>query len=252
MQLNLNNAKVSDTTNILDIEVPKEMEKNIPTGMTVIDRLFAGDGVTPSTAAMITGCPGAGKSTLLMQLADSLTKQGHIVLYNTGEESLYQVRRTTKRLGLQYGFIVGSNRLVVDIINHAKTLQKNAKKNQKVFLIQDSLQCLDMPREEGKRGRPVSGSKAQIQALSKLTEWAKETYGVMFVIGMVNKKGEFAGKNEIKHIVDCHLHLGYEITTQGDEVPCVEMTKNRFGVGGLYYNFDLTEQGLVFHTNRNG
>jgi len=244
MELNVNKIQITEKSNILDIEVPKEMEINVSTGISAIDRLYAGDGITPSTAAMVTGMPGAGKSTLMMQLADSLTANGHMVLYNTGEEGLYQVRRVTKRLNLVNGFIVGQNKNVNDILNHLKQL-KESNPDKHVILIQDSLQCLELNNEH-KLGRPLSGSKAQLVCLSKLIEWAKSTYSILFIIGQVNKKGDFAGKNEIKHMIDCHMHLGYELKPNGTEIPCVEMTKNRFGISGLYYNFELSESGVRF------
>ena len=189
-------------------------------------------------------------TTLMLQLADSLTGQGHLVLYNTGEESLYQIRRVTKRLGLTNGFIVGSDENVDDVVSHVKKLQSIVTGNQKVFLFQDSLQTLHVKSEPGKRGRPLTGSRAQLESLKRLTEWAKTTYGVVFVVGQVNKKGDFAGKNEIKHVIDCHMHLGYELKDNGEEIPCMEMTKNRFGISGLYYNFNLSETGIQFISNR--
>ena len=77
------------------------------------------------------------------------------------------------------------------------------------------------------------------------------SYGISFIVGQVNKKGDFAGKNEIKHVVDCHLHLGYVIDDRThDEVNCAEMMKNRFGVGGSYFYFDLNDRGCIFRDAR--
>ena len=50
-----------------------------------------------------------------LQLADAITKAGHICLYNTGEESLYQVKMVAERLGLRNGFVVGQDTLVTDL-----------------------------------------------------------------------------------------------------------------------------------------
>jgi DNA repair protein RadA/Sms len=251
MDINLGEAELTYNTNILEIEVPKEMETNAPTGISKLDRMFAGDGVTPSSVILVTGSPGAGKTTLMIQLADSLTKQNHIVLYNTGEESLYQIRRVVNRLELTNGFTVGHHRKVEELIEHVKLLQ-TANPTKQVFLIQDSLQTLELTRQEGQRGRPVSGTRAQLDSLEAITTWAKTTYGVALIVGQVNKKGDFAGKNEIKHVVDCHMHLGYVLDMNtGDEIACAEMQKNRFGVGGIYHYFKLTETGVEFLSNGN-
>ena len=45
MELELGQPKLNDTTNILDIVIPPEMENAIPTGHPYIDKLFAGDGM---------------------------------------------------------------------------------------------------------------------------------------------------------------------------------------------------------------
>lgn len=260
MKLKLGKVEITEATNILSIEVPEEMKQNVSTGFRHVDRLFAGDGITPSTAALVTGTPGAGKTTLMLQLADAVTGQGHLALFNTAEESLYQVRRVVERLGSTHGFIVGQDRLVDDILEHVQSLQKEAKgktandgRPQKVFLFQDSLQCLDISNEDAdgkkKKGRPLSGAKASVIALERLIAWAKKTYAFAFIIGQVNKSGDFAGKNGIKHMVDCHLHLGWEIDRNtGAETPIAEMTKNRFGPGGLYFGFELSETGVKFET----
>lgn len=250
MEINLGKVKIDDKTNILDINVPKEMEHNVETGHWAADTLYAGDGVTPSTVSLVTGMPGAGKSTLMIELADAVTGEGNIALYNTGEESLYQIRRVTSRLNLTNGFYVGHNRSVTDVIAHVVQLQKDNPDKQ-VFLFQDSLQTLEVPREPGQVGRPLSGARAQLTSLEMVTGWAKQTYGIAFIVGQVNKKGDFAGKNEIKHVVDCHLHLGYVLDMNtGQEVNCAEMQKNRFGPGGKYFYFDLNARGCVFRDTR--
>jgi hypothetical protein len=42
MLLNIGQPTVTNKTNILDIEVPKQLEVNIPTGIAHIDALYAG------------------------------------------------------------------------------------------------------------------------------------------------------------------------------------------------------------------
>jgi len=247
MDLSIGQPEVDFDSNILDVVVPKELEKSVKTGFKNIDTLFAGDGILPSTSALITGLPGAGKTTLMLQLADAITAEGHIALYNTGEESLYQVRRVVKRLNLRNGFIPGYNRTVQDIANHAEQLQ-DANPEKKIFLITDSLQTLEVEREEGKRGRNLSKQNEEVAAIEYLTRWAKDTFNISLCIGQVNKGGTFAGKQEVKHIIDCHLHLAYDTergsSSYGERI--AEMTKNRFGCAGVYYPYEISHTGISF------
>lgn len=246
MQLVFGQPKVKSATNILEVEIPKEMQNAIPTGSMYIDALFAGDGILPSTVALITGMPGAGKSTLMMQLADALTGAGHIALYNGCEESLYQVRRVVNRLGLRNGFVVGYDRDVNSVVEHANALKK-VNPDKKIFIFADSLQTLDVSRKKGQLGRNLSRLNTQVAATEVLTQWAKETFNCAFIIGQVTKAGEFTGKQDIKHIVDCHMHLAFHREhRRGPEERFARMEKNRFGTAGVYYNFSLNARGVTF------
>ena len=90
-------------TNILDIEVPEHLKRKFKSGLSYVDGAMGGEGFTPSAVTLFTGTPGAGKTTLMLTMADSMTKQGAVVLFNTAEESLYQTAMTAKRLKLRNG-----------------------------------------------------------------------------------------------------------------------------------------------------
>lgn len=247
MQLGVGNPTITDRTNILDIVVPKEMEKNVRTGLEHLDSLCCGDGMTPSTVLLLTGIPGAGKSTLGLQLADAITSRKNICLYNAGEESLYQIRKTMTRLKLRHGFTPGYNNDVDDVIAHANRLRL-LNPGKQMFVVCDSLQTLTVKREEGVRGRPMSDQNMAVEAAARLTRWAKETFSIVVIIGQVTKDGVFAGKQAIKHAIDCHLHMAFDTDrksdTYGERV--AEMQKNRFGPAGLYYPFSLGATGVKF------
>jgi len=249
MLLNIGQPVITIKTNILDIEVPKQLEVNVPTGIPHIDALFAGDGIMPSTASILTGIPGAGKTTLALQMADACTGMGHIAIYNSGEESLYQLRKVVRRLDLKHGFIPSYEQSVQGIVAMARQVQKQNKGKQ-VFLFVDSLQCVEMEREKGKRGRASGAANKEVQTTIAFTQWCKETYGILILIGMVTKDGTFAGKQAIRHVVDAHLHLSVDTEkkseTYGMRTACME--KNRTGQAAMIYGYDISSAGVRFAT----
>jgi predicted ATP-dependent serine protease len=60
-----------------------------------------------------------------------------------------------------------------------------------------------------------------------------------------------AGKQEIKHAIDVHMHLGMDTDKRSDTYGqrIAEIQKNRFGTAGIYLEFNLTSAGLQFPTD---
>lgn len=242
-------------TNILELEVPAQLDIQHETGISFIDDVFSG-GMTPSTAALFTGTPGAGKTTMMLQLADSLTGKGHICLFNTAEESLLQVRKVVRRLGLKNGFVCGQDRLLPDALKHATYLRKKNPKKQ-LFMMFDSLATLD----DGKYGNGHTNSNTAVRCAEEIAGYCKNPangYPIAWIIGHVNKDGEFAGKQTIKHALDVHCHLFVDMMkssqTYGERI--YEVQKNRFGCAGLAYILDLgakgfREKGSIFDPSTN-
>ena len=228
-------------TNINDIEVPQALRDRKKVGIEWFDDAIGGEGLVPSSVMMLTGTPGAGKTTMLLQLANSITGSGHVCLYNTGEESLYQVKMVAERLKLKNGFVVGQDTLVEDLLTHADALRK-ANKGKQVFILQDSLQTLDDGKYAG-----GTNSMTTVRATEMLTDWAKSTYGIVCFIGQVTKDGDFAGKQTILHAVDVRAKLFIDeqkkSETYGERL--FEVTKNRFGCSGKTYILGMERTGLV-------
>lgn len=227
-------------TDIREIKVPDRLRVRQNLGIEWVNEALGGGGMTPSTVGMVTGSPGSGKSTLLRQLADSISAQGHIAIYNTGEESLYQVKMRCEDMGLETGFKVGEERFIGKLLSHARELQNREPKRQ-VFILQDSLQTLD-------DGHYKNGttSMTPVRCCEALTDWAKETYGIVLFIGQVTKSGVFAGKNVIRHMVDVHCEIVKDdepkSPTKGKLV--FSVSKNRFGYSGKSYIVELGQKGL--------
>jgi DNA repair protein RadA/Sms len=232
--------------NINSIEVPAKLRERRKVGIGWIDDALGGDGFVPSSVMMLTGTPGVGKTTLLLQLADAITAAGHICLYNTGEESLYQVKMVTERLACKNGFVCGQDTMVPKLLAHADWLRKQ-NPNKQVFILQDSLQTLDDGKYTDKDGnsRGTNGG-TPLRAVCEMTKWAKATYGIVAFIGQVNKNGDFNGKNGILHAVDTRARFYFDdqknSETYGERI--FEVTKNRFGCNGRSYILGMGSSGL--------
>lgn len=228
-------------TNVLDIKVPDFIREKVKCGIPWVDDCVGGFGFTPTTCGMITGTPGGGKTTFMLQLADAITKTGNICLFNTGEESLYQVGLTAERLKLRNGFLTGQEVLVPNLLE--KVDQMNTDQTKKIFLFIDSLQCMN----DGKYGDGGSTGNTPVRVCKQLTEYVKKNKNIITMfVGQVTKSGEFAGKNSIKHMIDLHLHVYIDddrrSETFGERI--FTNRKNRFGCAGRTYVLGLDEGGL--------
>jgi DNA repair protein RadA/Sms len=240
MKLNVKNDGIVFGTNILDINVPSKLRERNPCGVDYIDAAFGGEGFTPSTISLFTGEPGAGKTTLMLTLANALTSQGYTCLFNTAEESLYQVKLTCERLELSSGFIAGQESYVPRLLKQCDMLRKKIG-NKPFFLIVDSLQTLN----DGKYGEEHTNGQSAVRALQLLTDYAKEHYINVICIGQVNKSGNMAGSQKLKHMVDAMLHLSIEKKDEDFKgLRVLETIKNRFGGAGWTFFLDLKKEGF--------
>ena len=118
MNINIQRDELPFGLNINDIEVPAILKTRVKSGVDYMDSAMGGKGFTPSMVTLFTGTPGAGKTTMMLKLADSLTANGASVVFNTGEESLYQVKMVTERLRLRNGFMAGGEIHVPTLLEH--------------------------------------------------------------------------------------------------------------------------------------
>lgn len=277
MQISTTSERLTYGTNIDSIVVPEHMRRRISLGIDWVDKLFGGQGAIPSMAVLLTGTPGAGKTTLSLMLSSIISaRQNSVALFNTREESPFQVRMTCERMGLT-NFIIGTDQLVPSkaaleeadihpntiknwnkvnkdgspkhgsIIDHAMhTIDTNPGSD--LVLICDSLQTMN----DGKYGPETILAASQTRVIEQLTSFAKLGYKgvhpIVIVIGQVTKDGEFAGKNTVKHAVDAHMHLYIDEDRRSDTYGrrLIEMQKNRFGCCGTKIILDMEKQGLVY------
>jgi DNA repair protein RadA/Sms len=242
MRLKVATDSVAFGSNINDVVVPAEMRKKFLSGLDFFDVAIGGMGFTPSASMIFTGEAGAGKTTMMLTLADHLTRSGTVAVFNTAEESLFQVKAVCERLGLKKGFAVGNETNVSDLLKKADKLRLMPVNKDKPFLlIIDSLQCMD----DGHFSTGRITCQTAERSLEQVTSWCKENYTNAIVIGQVTKSGNFAGSNKLRHMVDCHTHLGIEKKDKelmGLRV--LETTKNRFGGAGARQWMSLNKTGF--------
>ena len=242
MNLNVKTDDIEFGTKILKVKVPKQLRSKVKCGLKYIDDALGGEGFTPSAVTFFTGTPGAGKTTMMLKMADSLTKSGALVVFNTAEESLYQVKLVAERLNLQHGFHAGQETSVPALLEYCDKLRnKRGNKNKPFFLIVDSLQTLD----DGKYANGGGGRAKDKRCLGMITDYCKQNYCNAIVIGQVNKSGTMAGSNVLKHMVDSMMTLSVE-EKDPDLRGCrvLQMIKNRFGGSGGTFFLDLGRRGF--------
>lgn len=240
MKINVAIDDIPFGTSIQDVKVPDVLKKRIPTGLEYFDAVIGGEGFTPSMVTLFTGTPGCGKTTMMLALANSLQGHGAQVVFNTAEESLFQVKMTTERLRLRNAFMVGGLDNVEELLKGCDRVRADHS-DRPFFLIVDSLQCMN----DGyfKSGRITAATSER--SLQMITNYAKEHACNVLVIGQVTKDGKMAGPNKLKHMVDSHIHLSVEEKDE-DLRGCrvLETQKNRFGGCGHIVFLNLRKTGF--------
>jgi len=207
--------------------------KNTPrlmTQMKEFDRLVGG-GIVPGALTLIGGDPGIGKSTISLQLAHALAKQGALVLYISGEESLEQIALRAKRLNVESENLLFLNEIEVsEIVKHVELLKPQ-------ILIIDSIQIVyksELPS--------APGSVTQVrEATCTFMQLAKSNDLATFLIGHVTKSGEIAGPKVLEHLVDSVLYFEGD---KQDNLRLLRVIKNRFGPTDEIAIFQMLSSGL--------
>ena len=158
-----------------------------------------GGGIVKDSITIITARPGAGKSTLLLQVADSIAKKGHKVIYASGEESDSQIKNRADRILDKINdniWVVQETSMdnVVDAVNEIDP----------DLLIIDSIQTFTMESSLPAR----AGSPTQtMECANELLRIAKDDkrQRAVIIVGQMTKADELAGLRALEHLVDTVL-----------------------------------------------
>lgn len=211
-------------------EVSLENTPRIQTQMLEFDRLLGG-GIVPGSLTLVGGDPGIGKSTLLLQASQEIARQGLIVLYVCGEESVLQTSMRAKRMGVS-----NENLLLLSETNLAYIKQQITHLKPDVVIV-DSIQIIYKSEITS-----APGSVSQVrETATELMHLAKGEGISIFLIGHVTKSGEIAGPRILEHLVDTVLYF------EGDRqhnYRLLRAVKNRFGSTDEIAVFQMEERGL--------
>ncbi len=200
------------------------------TNIIEINRLLGG-GLVPGALTLVGGDPGIGKSTLMLQLSAAMAKQGLLVLYVCGEESIEQTSLRARRLGIDSDNLYLLNETEFNAIKaHVDTLSP-------AILVIDSIQIVYKAELAS-----APGSVAQVrETAAEFMHLSKGRNISTFLIGHVTKTGEIAGPRVLEHLVDTVLYF------EGDRqhnYRLVRAVKNRFGPTDDVAVFQMTDKGL--------
>jgi DNA repair protein RadA/Sms len=208
-----------------------EEAPRIRTGIGEIDRVTGG-GFVRGSALLVGGDPGIGKSTVLMQASAALAKQGHDVVYVSGEEAIGQIRLRARRLhAIEPKIGLAAETSVENILATLETVQPPA------LLIIDSIQTLWTAIAESAPGT-VTQVRASAQAMIR---YAKKTGTTVVLVGHVTKDGQIAGPRVVEHMVDAVLYFEGE---GGHHFRIMRSVKNRFGPTDEIGVFEMSDSGL--------
>lgn len=208
-----------------------EQAPRIVSGIPELDRVTGG-GFVKGSALLVGGDPGIGKSTLLMQASAAVAKQGHKVVYVSGEEAVAQIRMRALRLNaIEPNVGLAAETSIENII---ATLEND---EPPALLILDSIQTLWTDLADSAPGT-VTQVRSAAQAMIR---YAKKSGTCVVLVGHVTKDGQIAGPRVVEHMVDAVLYFEGE---GGHHYRILRNVKNRFGPTDEIGVFEMSDRGL--------
>lgn len=225
------NAKVRATAKPIALTEISQMQMHrYSSGIGEFDRVLGG-GMVPGSIVLLGGDPGIGKSTLLLQVADRIGRLGRKVLYLSGEESAGQIKLRASRLNIDNPNIYFLNDQNIDCLDtYLAELSPD-------LVIIDSIQTVYSDNLSS-----VPGSVSQLrECTAKITDMAKKSERVFFVVGHVTKDGALAGPKVLEHMVDVVIYFEGE---KHFPFRLLRGVKNRFGATDEIGLLEMSGLGL--------
>lgn len=231
MDLKLKSTKL---VAIGDIEIPEVFTRRFKSGIEKMDILFgdiANPGILPGSSFCLWAGPGSGKTTLMLQYLEALCTQGYECAIVSGEESIFQIAYTAKRIGVSK----------VHVANETD-FDKIAEMTKKYdVVIIDSFQAM---RCDPKKHPKIANNKNKREeyGCTKLLDAGHKNECVIGFILHVTKGGGGKGGMILFHAPDA---LFYITKSDDTNVRFVHTDKNRFGKPNSF-SAGLNDNGFDF------
>lgn len=213
---------------LCDINIDDELR--FSTGLPELNRVLGG-GIVPGSLILVGGDPGIGKSTLLLQVANSISAAGNVVVYISGEESPKQVKIRARRL------CVEQKELYIASETNIEVICSHLDSTRPALLIIDSIQTMYHPNLTS-----APGSVGQVRECTAALFKTAKTLGIaVIIVGHVTKQGAIAGPRVLEHMVDCVLYFEGE---RHHTYRVIRSVKNRFGSTNELGVFEMCDSGL--------
>ena len=207
----------TELTKVSEIAIPDLFNRRLKTGNDMLDKIFGGEGLLPSTVFTLAAGAGLGKTTFLLQMLNSMTKVGIKTAYVSGEESREMLAYTCRRLGLK-----DVNLAIQTDVDKVCELMEQVD-----VLVVDSFQCLNTDKKMNSREK-------ESYCLHQLINTSKRTECVLGIVLHVTKSNNYRGSTLIPHAVDANFMMRSCVTDE--DVRVIYSTKNRYG---KLYNVEL-------------
>jgi len=207
----------------------------VPTGNEMINKFFGNEGVVQGALYFIYGPAGSSKSTFLQWLMKLVsTNPNNVPAFFSNEQNAIAIKENCARIKMEGDFAIESEKKDLNDIMQACLELKAANPGKQLWIVVDALQGVtdakNHPRKHG----------IEAHVINTLREFAAKNQIIAFLIGHVNKKGQYAGPTTINHNIDVEL----TITNDSKFVRSVYVKKNRWGASGNSIRLNLANNSF--------
>lgn len=209
MNMNLN-FEQTRLTKVTDIEIPQRWYQRMVTGIEVVDELLQ-EGFLPGSTITLTAPAGCGKTQFMLQTLNGLANNGYKTAYCSGEENIFQLAMTSKR--------IGAMQLNIANISDVDDIAELTKDYD--FIVVDSFQSLTTKTK-------MNQSEKERYSINKLVKAAQDNECCICFILHLTKAGQLKGSTLIPHTCDVNMNIDIDYDID-DTARTISFSKNRFG-----------------------